>query len=181
MWPTLSCSWHPIPARRSAAQQFRFTDKRLKHACRVVCRCAGCVLGDRSVFCLRVRDWRRAADGFAGARQRFRISRSHLSRHGGFLAAADPPLVTRMENTMIQPLRRCHRFTFFALAVLLPALFGAGLIARRPLVNVEATSDRINLIMPNGTAMVADARDLWGKAVDDPDLLVYWNQNETQT
>ncbi len=82
---------------------------------------------------------------------------------------------------MIQPLRRCHRFTFFALAVLLPALFGAGLIARRPLVNVEATSDRINLIMPNGTAMVADARDLWGKAVDDPDLLVYWNQNETQT
>ena len=81
---------------------------------------------------------------------------------------------------MIQPLRRWHRFTFFALAVLVPALFSAGLIARRPLVNIEATSDRINLIMPNGTAMVADARELWGKAVDDPDLLVYWTENEPQ-
>ncbi len=81
---------------------------------------------------------------------------------------------------MIQPLRRFHRFTFFALSVLLPALFSAGLIARRPLVRVEANSERINLIMPNGTAMVGDARELWGKAVDDPDLLVYWTENETQ-
>ncbi len=32
---------------------------------------------------------------------------------------------------MIQPLRRYHRCTFFALAVLLPALFVAGLAARR--------------------------------------------------
>ena len=85
-----------------------------------------------------------------------------------------------MENTMIQPLRRYHRIALFALSVLLPVLFGAGLIARRPLINVEANSDRINLKMPNGTVMVADARELWGKAVDDPDLLVYWTENETQ-
>lgn len=81
---------------------------------------------------------------------------------------------------MIQPLRRYHRFSFFALAVLVPGLFSVGLIARRPLVNVEATSDRINLIMPNGTAMVTDARELWGKAVDAPDLLVYWTEHEPQ-
>ena len=79
---------------------------------------------------------------------------------------------------MIQPLRRYHRFSFLALAVLIPVLFGAGLLARRPLVSVEATSDRINLIMPSGTAMIADSRELWGKAVDGPDLLVYWTEDE---
>src|SRR5215470_18079410 len=81
---------------------------------------------------------------------------------------------------MIQPLRRYHRFSFYLLGVLLPVLFSAGLVARRPLVTVEPTSDRIHLTMPNGTAMVTDSRGLWGSAVDDPDLLVYWTEDEPE-
>jgi hypothetical protein len=79
---------------------------------------------------------------------------------------------------MIQPLRRYHRFSFYTLGVLLPVLFSAGLVARRPLVSIEPTSERIHLTMPNGTAIVTDSRELWGSAVDDPDLLVYWTENE---
>jgi hypothetical protein len=81
---------------------------------------------------------------------------------------------------MIQPLRRYHRFSFYALGVLLPVLFSAGLVARRPLVNVEPTSDRVQLTVPNGTVMVTDSRKLWGKAVDDPDVLVYWTEDEPE-
>jgi hypothetical protein len=36
--------------------------------------------------------------------------------------------------------------------------------------------DRINLRLPNGTEMVVDSRELWGKAVDAPDPLVYWTR-----
>jgi len=79
---------------------------------------------------------------------------------------------------MIQPLRRYHRFSFYLLGILLSMLFSAGLVARRPLVIVEPTSDRIRFTMPNGTAMVTDSRELWGRAVDDPDLLVYWTEDE---
>lgn len=81
---------------------------------------------------------------------------------------------------MIQPLRRYHRFSFYMLGILLPVLFGAGLVARRPLVIVEPTSDRIQLTMPSGTAMVTDSRGLWGSAVDDPDVLVYWTEGEPE-
>jgi hypothetical protein len=81
---------------------------------------------------------------------------------------------------MIQPLRRYHRFSFYTLGVLLPVLFTAGLVARRPIVTVEPTSDRIHLTMPNGTAMVTDSRGLWGSAVDDPDLMVYWAENQPE-
>ena len=79
---------------------------------------------------------------------------------------------------MIQPLRRYHRYASMALAALLPVMFVAGLAARRPLVRAEPTSDRIHLTMPRGTAMVTDSRELWGIDVDDPDVLVYWTENE---
>ena len=79
---------------------------------------------------------------------------------------------------MIQPLRRYHRFSFYTLGILLPVFFSAGLVARRPLVIVEPTSDRIHLTMPNGTAIVTESRELWGKAVDGPDVLVYWTEDE---
>ena len=79
---------------------------------------------------------------------------------------------------MIQPLRRYHRFSFYTLGVLLPVLFSVGLVARRPIVTEEPTSDRIHLTMPSGTAIVTDSRGLWGSAVDDPDVLVYWTEGE---
>ena len=81
---------------------------------------------------------------------------------------------------MIQPLRRYHRFSFYSLGVLLPVLFSAGLVARRSLVSLQPTSDRIHLTMPSGTAMVTDSRELWGRAVDDPDVLVYWTEDEPE-
>jgi len=81
---------------------------------------------------------------------------------------------------MIQPLRRRHRYSFVALAVVLPAIFTAGLTARRPLVPIQPHSDRILLTMPSGAAMVTGARELWGSAVDAPDLLVYWTADEPE-
>jgi hypothetical protein len=74
---------------------------------------------------------------------------------------------------MIQPLRKIDRRVFVALAVALPAVFVAGLAARRLLPPAERVSDRISLIMPSGAEMVVDARELWGGAVDAPDPLVY--------
>ena len=79
---------------------------------------------------------------------------------------------------MIQPLRRYHRYSFFALAAVLPVIFGAGLAARRPLVGVAPNSDRIHFALPSGTALVTDSRALWGSAVDAPDVLVYWTEDE---
>ena len=79
---------------------------------------------------------------------------------------------------MIQPLRRYHRYSFFALAAILPAIFGAGLAARRPLVGVTANSDRIHFALPSGTVLVTDSRQLWGNTVDAPDVLVYWTEDE---
>jgi hypothetical protein len=81
---------------------------------------------------------------------------------------------------MIQPLRRCHRYSFVALAVVLPAIFAAGLAARRPLVPIQPHSDRIHLTMPSGAAMVTGSRQLWGSAVEAPDLLVYWTADEPE-
>lgn len=54
---------------------------------------------------------------------------------------------------MIQPLRRFHRMTFAAMAVILPAVFIAGLAARRPLVTPTQTGG------------------------DAPDRLLYWAQD----
>ncbi len=79
---------------------------------------------------------------------------------------------------MIQPLRRRHRYVFVVLAIALPALMAAGLAARRPLVLGAPASDRVTLIMPNGTEAVYDSRDLWGMAVDEPDVLVYWTEGD---
>jgi hypothetical protein len=77
---------------------------------------------------------------------------------------------------MIQPLRRAHRITFALLTAALPAVFVAGLTARRPQAPAERVSDRISLVLASGTEVVADARDLWGTAVDAPDPLVYWSE-----
>jgi hypothetical protein len=79
---------------------------------------------------------------------------------------------------MIQPLRRYHRYSFLALALLLPAIFAAGLAARRPLVHVKPAPDRVHFTLPSGTAVVTDPRELWGSAVDDPDPLLYWTADE---
>lgn len=65
------------------------------------------------------------------------------------------------------------------LAGVLPVVVAAGLIARRPLVRIEPPSDRINLIMPNGTEISTDSRELWGNAVDDPDVLFYWTEQDS--
>jgi hypothetical protein len=75
---------------------------------------------------------------------------------------------------MIQPLRRYHRFAFLSLSAALPVLFVAGLALRPAAAPSERILDRITLIMPSGTELVADARELWGSAVDEPDPLVYW-------
>jgi hypothetical protein len=80
---------------------------------------------------------------------------------------------------MIQPLRRYHRYSFYTLGILAPVLFSAGFAARLPLVS-QPTSDRFHLTMPNGAAMITDSRELWGSAVDDPDVLVYWAEDEPE-
>jgi hypothetical protein len=49
---------------------------------------------------------------------------------------------------MIQPLRKVHRRSFVLLAVALPTVFIAGLMARRPLASAERVSDRISLVLP---------------------------------
>jgi len=79
---------------------------------------------------------------------------------------------------MIQPLRRYHRYAFLALAPLLPAIFAAGLAARRPLIAITPAADRIHLTLASGTAIVTAPRELWGTAVDDPDPLIYWTAEE---
>jgi len=81
---------------------------------------------------------------------------------------------------MIQPLRRYHRYAFLALAPLLPAIFAAGLAARRPLVATKPAADRIHLTLASGVAVVTDSRGLWPGAVDDPDPLIYWTADEPE-
>lgn len=79
---------------------------------------------------------------------------------------------------MILPLRRRHRLAFFALSMLLPVLFLTGLVTRSPLVTAEPVSERIILVVPSGAQVIADARELWGNAIDSPDLLVYWSGHD---
>ena len=79
---------------------------------------------------------------------------------------------------MILPLRRTHRRAMCALALALPVLFIAGLMARRPLVREESAGDRIGLLSPNGAEILVDARELWAGGVDAPDALIYWTAEE---
>jgi hypothetical protein len=77
---------------------------------------------------------------------------------------------------MIRPLRRYHAGAFAMLAVLLPGVVAAGLLARKPLAIPAAAPERITLRAPSGVELVADAREMWGAAVDLPDPLVYWTE-----
>jgi hypothetical protein len=82
---------------------------------------------------------------------------------------------------MTRPLRRAHRYVWIALGGILPALVAAGLAFRPPQAPEERLADRITFILPNGTEMVADTRDLWGSAVDAPDPLVYWSETSAKS
>jgi hypothetical protein len=76
---------------------------------------------------------------------------------------------------MTFPLRRAHRYVWFALGPVLPGLLAAALVLRPYPAPEEQAADRITFRLPNGAEVVADARELWGKAVDAPDPLVYWS------
>jgi len=82
---------------------------------------------------------------------------------------------------MTRPLRRAHRYVWIALGGILPALVVAGLALRPPQALEERLADRITLMLPNGTEMVADTRELWGNAVDAPDVLVYWSETPAKS
>ena len=77
---------------------------------------------------------------------------------------------------MIQPLRQYHRYAFTVLAAVLPAIWVAGLAARRPIVIAEPGPCRIELATAGGNRLEVDARELWGSAVDAPDALIYWSE-----
>lgn len=81
---------------------------------------------------------------------------------------------------MTRPLRRAHRYAWIALGGILPAL-AAGLALRPPQAPEERLVDRITLMLPNGTEIVADIRELWGSAVDAPDPLVYWSETPAKS
>jgi hypothetical protein len=70
---------------------------------------------------------------------------------------------------------------WIALGGILPALVVAGLALRPPQAQEERLADRITLMLPNGTEMVADTRELWGNAVDAPDVLVYWSETPAKS
>jgi hypothetical protein len=76
---------------------------------------------------------------------------------------------------MTRPLRRAHRYIWLLLGGVLPGLFAAGLAFRPPQAPDETVADRITFVLPSGTEIVADSRELWGKAVDGPDPLIYWS------
>jgi hypothetical protein len=82
---------------------------------------------------------------------------------------------------MTRPLRRAHRYLWIALGGVLPALVAAGLALRPPQAPEERLTDRITLVLPNGTEMVADSHDLWGSAVEAPDPLVYWSETSAKS
>jgi hypothetical protein len=102
---------------------------------------------------------------------------------------------------MIQPLRSVHRCVFSGLAVLLPAIFLAGLAARysRPRTSMEAPQ------LPSSARLVLKSDELWKKhpirsqfyrdandphgvhvvlrplrEVNEPDLLLYWSAAEAR-
>lgn len=53
---------------------------------------------------------------------------------------------------MIQPLRKMHRFTFFALGLALPTLFLAGLVSRPAALSASNPSERISIRPDRGAA-----------------------------
>ena len=82
---------------------------------------------------------------------------------------------------MTRPLRRAHRYVWIALGGILPAVVAAGLALRPPQAPEERVADRITLLLPNGTEIVADTHDLWGSAVEAPDPLVYWSETSARS
>ena len=82
---------------------------------------------------------------------------------------------------MTRPLRRAHRYVWIALGGILPAVVAAGLALRPPQAPEERLADRITLLLPNGTEIVADSHDLWGSAVEAPDPLVYWSETSARS
>ena len=100
---------------------------------------------------------------------------------------------------MIRPLRRRHRAIFVGLALLLPALFVAGLASRRPAPLDDALPALGGVVDPEGTPSFAAGPELWSglpirtwifsdasgvrgsrlilEALEElkwPELLVYW-------
>ena len=101
---------------------------------------------------------------------------------------------------MIRPLRTRHRVMVTVLAVALPVLFVAGLLARKPLVGMDATPEALQPFSETYPMLLTETPDLWGEfaiqtrlhadtapasrlAVElhpeaylkAPDVLVYWN------
>jgi hypothetical protein len=70
---------------------------------------------------------------------------------------------------------------WIALGGILPAVVAAGLALRPPQAPEERVADRITLLLPNGTEIVADTHDLWGSAVEAPDPLVYWSETSARS
>ncbi len=101
---------------------------------------------------------------------------------------------------MIRPLRTRHRVMVTVLAVTLPVLFVAGLLARKPPVEMEALPEALQPFSETYPTLLAETPDLWGElaiitrlhangapasrlAVElhpeadlkTPDVLVYWH------
>jgi len=83
--------------------------------------------------------------------------------------------------TMTRPLRSAPRYVWIALGGVLLALLAVGLALRSPQAPEERVSERITLVLPDGTEMVADSQDLWGSAVKAPDPLVYWSETPAKS
>lgn len=102
---------------------------------------------------------------------------------------------------MIQPLRSLHRCVFSVLAVLLPAIFLAGLGARHPRPRTSMGAPQLS----SSATLVFKSDNLWKKhpmrsqfyrdanppqdvhvvlqplqETSDPDLLLYWSADEAQ-
>ena len=101
---------------------------------------------------------------------------------------------------MIRPLRTRHRVMVTVLAVTLPILFVAGLLARKPPAEMETIPEALRPFSETSPTLLAETPDLWGElaivtrlhadadsasrlAVElhpetylkAPDVLVYWH------
>lgn len=101
---------------------------------------------------------------------------------------------------MIRPLRRRHRVTVSVLAVVLPVLFVAGLLTRRPPAVMETLPGALRPDSGTSSILLAEEPGLWGDAaittrlyadgtpaarlavalrpdayLKAPDILVYWH------
>jgi hypothetical protein len=98
---------------------------------------------------------------------------------------------------MIRPLRRRHRVTFFALTVLLPVAFGAGMAARKSGPATASPPPTLSVETPRFDTVLWERDDLWEQMsvrlrftsdeagrlavtilpkleIIRPDLIVYW-------